>query len=300
MSATPYADALKEQGRVVGAVHFSVDFEWLTKFIRDLWTEGSFKQALDVLESSNCPERYHKDILRGKKKMVGIDEGHIENDNWQPREPDRYFDPDLLPKLAQDGERYKREYFRLLGNEYALLVRRWKSASSGKELEDLSYQFKAFPSEFIQSLDPTEQLPYINAMRANDLGFYAARNTYEMLTGNEIASVNVEQFIRHQIELDKKPAPKPDTRYESDYGWITSGGLFYPCLYFEHIWLAGVLGKTEAEADESGWIKIGYSKTLGEPVIHCWSTEKVTQPQLDALWQWCARRKIPMPEWAKQ
>lgn len=38
-------------------VSFTIDYEWLTNHIRDLWMEGNWDNGLRVLESSGIPQR---------------------------------------------------------------------------------------------------------------------------------------------------------------------------------------------------------------------------------------------------
>lgn len=62
-------------------LHFTIEGEFLTNFIRGVWVEGRLKYALELLDSSNCPKEWWLPILTGKAKMVGENELHIEEDN---------------------------------------------------------------------------------------------------------------------------------------------------------------------------------------------------------------------------
>lgn len=109
----------------------------------------------------------------------------------------------------------------------------------------------------------------------------------------------VDRFIERQMELEKRPTPKPDTTYKSNMAWVLPDGKFYPCKNsMEHIWLAERLGKTEKEAEESGWVKISHT-VFGLYIF----SQKRTQRQMDTLFAWMqadeVMRKRAYDEWMK-
>jgi hypothetical protein len=63
---------------------FNVVGKNLTHLIRTCWIEGRILPALDIIESSGCPEHFWLDVFTGKVKMEGQskdDTLHIERDN---------------------------------------------------------------------------------------------------------------------------------------------------------------------------------------------------------------------------
>ena len=286
----------------VQTVYFSIDFEWLTQHIRALWAEGRYGLARDMLESSGCPSDHWFAVLRGKVKMVGINEGHLDTDDWQPDEGSVYPDPDQIFHMAETGEKYRRRYFSQLGAAYADLCIRWQETTNGMELDSLAVQVRAFPADFIESLPPEERIPYDMAMRHrpmpwNDLrGARLESRTMALQTATALP--DVDDFIAHQIELDTRPAPHEDVSFMAPSGWLTETGALYPCAWFEHDWLASVLGYTVAEVEDKGWVRLG-TRLTGEVVIRRASDNPLPQPQLDALWLWCSKHGQPLPDWAK-
>jgi len=275
------------------ALHFSIDFEWLTSHIRQLWSEGRYKVALDALRDSGCPEEYHKAILRGTIKMVGIDEGYIEEDNWKPDlsicHHETYPDPDELSTLAQEGEKYKERYFYLLEKEYNALSYEWGRTTSGPKLADLGYVIRTtFPEEFIETLSEDRKSMWKLAHR---------EATPTLLP--DMSLIDFDKFVEREKRLEEEETPEPDDYYQSKHGWILPNGYFYPCEYFAHDWLAHRLGRTVVEAEDRGWIRVGHSHATGKPSIHRGNNFNGphTQRQLDAAWTWCQLHDMELPEW---
>lgn len=272
----------------IGYVHFSIDFEWLTDHIRALWAEGRYKNALDLLDSSNCPKDQHKAILLGKLKMVGIDQGVLAADDWIP--PAGYADPDNLREMAEEGMRYKKRYFELLRTNYFDLCEKWKD---GKDLVVIEALFRQFPEEFAMTLNPIDRTPWNLAWR------YHLVPAGATAMGGFVPSV--EEFVAHQMELDKREAPDPDPDFFADYGWLLPNGKFYPCEYWEHDWLANVLEYSVERAEKAGWIRVGKSRITEEwALTRGDNAPEITQAQIDGLWEWCQNHHCDFPSWAQE
>jgi hypothetical protein len=92
-----------------------------------------------------------------------------------------------------------------------------------------------------------------------------------------------EKFIDAQLSLEKRALPKPERPPKSANGWLLPNGKFYPCEnMMEHIWLADKLGKTEAQAEDLGWVKVG----KGLMGYHVLSKRPPTQTQVNRLYEW--------------
>jgi hypothetical protein len=84
---------------------------WLTDRLRDLWTEGSYRMALRVLESQEIPLDIGMPIIQGTYCLVDGDEPGMmvtQKDNWRPNPADcineQYPDlGDLLQLLSEDN-----------------------------------------------------------------------------------------------------------------------------------------------------------------------------------------------------
>ena len=276
----------------VRTLHFSIDLEWLTGFIRQAWSEGRYQYAYDLLKSSGCPAEYHDEIIRGNVRMVGVNEGTTESDRWRPDlsmcHRGTYPDPDEIAGIAEEGERYKYLYLELQRIEYFELCRMWEKAQTGGDLHDLAFRLRQIPWEFVETLEPLERTPWNLAQQYNMVEAKATA------FGGWQEIPSVEQYVAHQLELDERPAPDPDPTHTSPYGWLLPDGKLYPCEYWEHDWLVSALGKTVHEAERDGWVRLGYSKAMDLPVIG--SHEELTQAQIDSLWDWCEANHCPFPE----
>lgn len=101
---------------------------------------------------------------------------------------------------------------------------------------------------------------------------------------------SVEDYIKHQLELDKRPKPEPDPHLDTPTGYILPDGKFYACAWMEHSWLAFVLGVNNTEnANKAGWIMITHP--IDEPrKYYIYEGDKEpTQTQLDTLDSWRQR-----------
>lgn len=112
-------------------------------------------------------------------------------------------------------------------------------------------------------------------------------------------ATDVDIALAHMRQLDKMPAPKATTSYESKDAWITPDGKFYPVRYMEHIWAADkIAGITEKDAELRGWIKISDPIMMGQQVFIL-GGKSPTQKQIDTLFDWCEAHDFTFPDWAK-
>lgn len=282
-------------------VHFSIDGEWLTDFIRQGWSEGRYEWAFKALEYSGCSQEYHYDILRGNLKMVGVNEMRLEKDDWKPDlascHRGTYPDPTEIAKLAETAEEYKRLYFERLRMEYYAMKQRWDEEPISRG--DFELYIRTFPEEFIETLPPADvDMWLISWDKKTDTN--PIRNIAEKAEEAIALGVpSVDEFVEHQRALDEKEQPKPDRQYISNHGWILPNGDFYPCGYMEHIWLVGTFDKTEQQAENEGWIKVGQSVALGWYIYRGREDKPITQAQIDSVNAWCLER-CDVPSWVKE
>lgn len=98
---------------------------------------------------------------------------------------------------------------------------------------------------------------------------------------------SVDEYVKKQLELDKRPKPEPDQEFSNPTGYVLPNGKFYSCEWMEHSWLAFVLGDFGVQdARKAGWIMI--SHPLGQPRdYHIYDgDEEPTQAQIDTLDSW--------------
>ena len=102
-------------------------------------------------------------------------------------------------------------------------------------------------------------------------------------------------------------APRPDTKLEGNFGWISPTGEFYACGYGGHINASEIIirhqypeaaekyGNTEKFLEDNNWIKIGgggkynYFATKSNPTL--------SQHQHDTIWDWCQKHDQKFPEY---
>lgn len=88
--------------------------------------------------------------------------------------------------------------------------------------------------------------------------------------------------------------PRSDREITSRCGWLTPKGEFYPCGWAMHSCFAHEhFNVDERELDKLGWIKI----TAGEVLSH---TRRITQRQLDMLWDWSQENNTSLPWWVTE
>lgn len=284
----------KPKRKPIGFAHFTVDFDGLTRIVRDFWAEHNFERALSVLIKSHIPEATAHDIIRGKKRMAqdpkgrkGID-GIVVADDWTPNlnhcQHGVYPDPLDLPKLAADGVSSTAELKRIAEerweNAHSVIMTQLREAIDENKWDELQELFDAYdllPAP-VRSKHP---LPY-NRTYLLDVAARAKREKERRAKG--LPSDDPAQlFIDRQLALDKRPTPRPENPPKSGNGWLLPSGKFYPCENpMEHIWLAGRLGKEEHNAEASGWVKCA----TGLTGVHVFSKTTPTQAQVNALYKW--------------
>lgn len=261
-------------------VHFRIDFDWLTGFIRDLWAEGSYEHAYRVLDSSGLPDQRWADLLAGKIRFAqapgGKDgcEAVAVKDNWKP-EPEKchysvYPDPykglmnALETLLREKGieERRTQEY---LENESRAANARRSFALTEKVKAESETDTK--PTGISESLMDGLVRQQLDVIKASD-AFY---------------------------DYHKSNGLDPDKEFNYLYGFIDKSGQFWGCPYFAHNALLALLGEDSDYQDiPAGWLKI--SKSIAEkwPVVVTKGAFKPSDKQLETLYAWGAKHKVDM------
>ncbi len=136
--------ATKAKEPRVATVSFSVTGEFITEHCRNLWHEGAFKKAFDVLDCMIGMRRDQQiDVIEGRKKLIGVNDVDFVDDDWTP--PEGYptflsmiekagtFDADELASRRNDDAR---EYLR----EVAILTYpgRWSDGELMMKVEGLT------------------------------------------------------------------------------------------------------------------------------------------------------------------
>lgn len=111
--------------------------------------------------------------------------------------------------------------------------------------------------------------------------------------GARIVGFNAfEEGLRWQaVQEIELGTPKPDKKLLSAHGYLLPSGKLYGCPYYGHIKLADALGKTQAEVERDGWIKLQNG--------HWWenSTTEPTREQVGTIMDWCKQHGVQPPDW---
>jgi hypothetical protein len=282
--------ATQPKRKVIGVAHFTVDFDGLTRIVRDFWAEHEFDRAIQIMTRSGIPVETAHDVIRGKKRMAqdpegkpGVD-GTILVDDWKPNLGvcmfGQYPDPDDLPKIAKRGMKAQDDLLTTRIRDAQQVASDIKDALSNFdtiEAARLLDIFEAIPADATKHVEMNLNRSWIRECAQNSLRDRARKEA-------GIKSP-VEAFVAHQLEMDKRPKPKPTRDFSSDNGWVLPGGAFYALKGpMEHIWAAGAIGGlTEKEAEEKGWIKVSLSALGGFYIIN---HTRPTQKQIDTLFDW--------------
>ena len=97
----------------MGVLHFSVSGEFLTRFARERFCEtGDVQTGIDILIKalSGFPNDLAREVLKGKKKLVGINEITVEDDDKEIK-PYRWIEPNDIKEclcgwISPDGKVY--------------------------------------------------------------------------------------------------------------------------------------------------------------------------------------------------
>jgi heat shock protein HspQ len=289
-------------------LYFRVDFEGLTRQLRDFWAEGSYKHAIDYGKGCGLTKELTEEVIRGKYKMVqdpdgrdGVD-GMLAKDDWTPNlnmcHHCKYPDPNELYEIAEQTFELKETV------DYARVFNLWGIAeeislaykdSDMATARDLWNIVDTFPKEIREQVD----IPYSRALAEMTEEEYENAISIEKAKEKKMAELvgipSIGDYINQELEREKRPTPKPTKNLKWDNGWLLPNGNFYPCEggTMEHIWLADRLGKTENEAEQAGWIKLGKGM-LG---IHICAFKKPTKKQFNFLFDWSEFKKDRQKEY---
>lgn len=97
----------------MGVLRFSVSGEFLTRFVRERFCEtGDVQTGIDILIKalSGFPNDLAREVVKGKKKLVGINEVTVEDDDKEI-EPYRWIKPNDIKEclcgwISPDGKVY--------------------------------------------------------------------------------------------------------------------------------------------------------------------------------------------------
>jgi hypothetical protein len=257
-------------------VHFSIEGEFITEHVRNLWQERRFAHCLKTLGCVNGLTRdQHEAIIFGKAKLTGVNDLELEEDNWQPPDP-RYYCPSLLTAMEQ-GEKWWELQERREHEAYRYAKDNWWETRGHKDArmaffnrlvslvgkekaeqihEEVMYEYArsdSHPGAYYANqqisqkrmggeVDEERGLPAPDRPPALDpetMVAHAMRQRMELMGMDTSVLPAIGKDMTERVMnrgMDKAPVLCPDMSSAS--GWLLPDGKYYGCGYMEHIGLA--------------------------------------------------------------
>ena len=242
-------------------LHFTVTSEFVTRISRNLWAEGACAKALRLLVKGlhGMTEGLALRIVTGHAKLIG-ENSTIRMVRDNTKRDDRGL---KLPQSMSAAFKLK---------ERALTRAERETQSIARAA---SRRFDNIEEAILQD---------------------AAKLSYKQSIEDRISSHwdRVGKALGVLPEHKEKPRPVKNFANTSN-GWLSPDGEFYRCGYLGHISLAQDLGSNEPDLEKKRWLKL-----QNDAWLLSWRIEsgerKITQSQLDAVFQWSQEKGKPMPE----
>jgi hypothetical protein len=289
-------------------VHFSIEGEFITETCRNLVAEGRPLAAWNIL-SEGLPDMSLEqivDVLSGRKKLTGVNEVVLVDDNPSAETPINFIA--TLLGDAQEGIRL-REILKDWRDDAGLCHMAYDPPKKDG-IKMRGSPVGLIDESVVRNLIGTDQLAYLlmkifPKFTEKEREAYFEKNKDELipivrdchrgLYGSDVMKAKEAVAI-----LNPPPRAKPqkgDIKVER-YGWILPDGSFYACDYMGHNSLADDLGANgDYDAERRNWIRVTefngvptlyFNGTIGEP----------TQAQIDTADEFCQARGISLPYWA--
>lgn len=288
---------------LIEKVHFKADFEGMTQHVRSLWAEGSYWKCVETLDALGIPQKYLYAVVDGSMKLVqdpqgkdGVD-GLLAKDNWKPKlsacHYQRYPKYEDLSKILNQQRDWAMKY---LDSAYLEVSSLWKEYENtrynGDRLDEIILQLQAYPEEVL-GLAGVDMQTFIYESSYNSMSKrVAAEKRFQGMEDLRTEPItpglpSVDEYIKHQLELDKAPKPKHDQTFSIPTGWILPNGKFYGCGWMDHGYISYEVSKLDPEqAQKKGWIKITHPLSQPNNLKIYYGDKEPTQKQLDTLFDW--------------
>lgn len=278
---------------LIEKVYFRVDFAGMTQHVRSLWAEGSYWKCVETLDALGIPQRYFYAVVDGGMKLVqdpdgkeGVD-GMLAKDNWKPKlsacHYQRYPKYEDLSKILNQQRDWAMKY---LDSAYIEILDLWKEYNNtrynGQRSDEIIRQLQTYPVEILEFAG-IDMDTFVYEAKYNPIA-----NKFEFDADKSIPGLpSVDEYIKHQLELDKAPKPKPDQTFSIPTGWILPNGKFYGCGWMDHGYISYEVAKLNPEkAQKKGWIKITHPLNQPKDLKIYYGDKEPTQKQLDTLFDW--------------
>lgn len=285
-------------------LHFTVNFQHLTKLARDEWCAGNFDWALDLLMSMDLTRAHANDVLNGQYCLAqapdgrkGID-GTLLPDTWQPSNEHCAYGQFINPDTYQIGT----------GN-----ILRQGMAHIAKTRRFLIHTLNAINQttdviarrELIRSLETIAPRDWVDCGVPYALMFVDNRITVNL---NLVADLLVQVPKKPKqyglldsdlqdvlLEEELQALPHPTSVSTSKNGFITPNGKFYPCRYMEHATLVHFI-ETMLHIPETKLIKCAQSQIRQVCEIYP-GGDRIAEPQAVTALEYCSTYNARVPYW---
>jgi hypothetical protein len=313
-------------------LHFSISGDYITDIVRQVWVEGDMTKAIHILKSGFPMFEMDliMDIILGKKKLVGINEMTIEDDDTT----ECYGIPLLSmdQQIANKEKALKEREDKILAMEqmnngeiekiasvHGLIPVPCSLLQSYPTLYGTRYGFKdGFTIEMYEELFPDK---VEEAKKKLSVVMFKRRIKDTMIASGLNARLAGDLVEDPISAIDKTTGmaklndgiPKVDKDLDGLNGWISPDGDFYSCGFMGHIDLADRLGFKEGEIEKT-WVKVRDRKDPNAAEFReflesdfsfpCLSgglsamimSESITQSQYNTIFSWCQKHNRNMPE----
>lgn len=246
----------------VEVLHFSVTGEFITDISRNLWAEGEHAKAIKLLVDGvhEFTECMALEVVTGKKKLVGTNNFILVKDS--ATKDNRGLD---LPQSVTDA---------FTRNRVAL-------AEAKREAQEIATA-------------ASQRFEDVEDAILGDADLRGVKRKIEDRIDSHWDRVG------KAMGLVPEPKPEPTAEFEKwDAGWLSPGGKFYGCKYYEHIALADRLDSNEPALEREGWLKLQKDVWIWPWIYLGREHGKITQPQLDTLFDWHQKKGKRLSDWMK-
>jgi hypothetical protein len=266
---------------------FSITGEFMTRQCRDFWHEGLYSKSLKILDCLiGASHEVKMDILFGRKKLVGVNDLELADDDWQPDKDADY--PSFYEGVARGDDWLENKNLRY-GKAWDLAYDAWPDRKEvWRKIRQLVSEETA-----IEIFNQVQNRRCVAAQVGTRS--YGIADVYEN-TRNQLIEAGITDVPSVQAMIHRGSNLKLEVDHEmrSTNGWLLPNGKYYGCSAFEHIGLAENLLReyhseceiqnAERQGENLGWIKIRTGGFLS-------SERKPTKKQLNKIWDYAEKHK---------
>lgn len=268
-----------------GGLYFTVEGEFITDLARKLWAEGAEAKALRTLtEGFLCragpgvgagasfvpyPIKDAVDVVTGFKEVIGTNE--CETVPFMPiKKKGR-----ILVRVETDSR----------GLPLPTLIEAFNRKD--RQIEELGKQLREIVEAANKLIDERQDID---------------RTFTRIARAREKVGRGTKRIVAERKAAEKKlKPPQPTTNFKMwSQGWLSPEGKFYGCDARRHVAFAFWFSETgEYGLEIKGWLKLQGWRWIRPWKFFETKNGRLTQPQLDALFDWHRAKGVEMEEWMR-